>query len=70
MLIQVIEGEPVLLKFIADKYKTQELCEKAVEVKGWALRYVPDQYNKNIKNMKKNMYESHSGRPMVSDIPS
>ena len=49
MLIQAIEGEPVLLKFIADKYKTQELCEKAVEVKGWALRYVPDQYKKKQK---------------------
>ena len=34
--------ETVLLKFIADKYKTQEICEKAVKGKDWKLRFVPD----------------------------
>ena len=33
ILIQTTEKEPVLLKFIADKYKTQKICEKTVEVK-------------------------------------
>ena len=44
ILIQAIEREPWLLKFIADKYKTQEICGKAVSVKEWTLRYVPNQY--------------------------
>ena len=44
MLIQATERELVLLKFIANKYKTQERCEKAVEVRDWTLRFVPDQY--------------------------
>ena len=44
VLIQAIEREPVLSKFIANKYKTQEICEKAVSVKGWILWYIPDQH--------------------------
>ena len=44
MLIQAIARELVLLKFIADKYKIQKICEKAVEVEGWTLRYAPDQF--------------------------
>ena len=42
MLIQAIESETVLLKFIAFKYKTQEIREKAAEVKEWTLYFVPD----------------------------
>ena len=34
MLIQATEREPVLLKFIADKDKTQKIYEKAAEAKG------------------------------------
>ena len=45
MLIQAAEREPQLLKFIADKYD-QEICERAVEKKGWTLSFVPDQYKK------------------------
>ena len=32
--LALVEREPVWLKFIVDKYKTQEICEKAAEVKG------------------------------------
>ena len=47
----------MLLKFTADNYKTQKVSEKAVEVKGWTLRLVPDQYkmqkmcNKDIEKI-------------------
>ena len=34
MLIQTIEREPMLLKFIVNKYETKEIFEKADEVKG------------------------------------
>ena len=44
LLIQAIEREPALLKFIADKYKTPERCKKAIQVKGWTLLYVPNKY--------------------------
>ena len=37
VLIQAIEREPVLLKFIADKYKTQKIYGKATEAKGWTF---------------------------------
>ena len=42
MLIQVIERELILLKFIADEYKTQDICKKSVGIKGWTFRFVPD----------------------------
>lgn len=42
MLIQAIQREPMLLKFITNKHKTQKICEKAVEMKRWILRFVPD----------------------------
>ena len=32
----------MLLKFITNKHKTQKICEKAVEMKRWILRFVPD----------------------------
>ena len=41
---QAILRELVLLKFIMDRFETQAICEKAVEVKGWKLSFVPDQY--------------------------
>ena len=49
-LIQIIEREVVLLKLIADKYKTQEVCEKAVKMKDWTLRFVPN-HLKTKKNV-------------------
>ena len=44
MLNQIIERVLMLLKFIANKSKTQEICERAVEVKGWTLQVVSYQY--------------------------
>ena len=44
MLIQAIEREPALLKFIADKYKTPQTRKNAVQVSGWTLGYVPNKY--------------------------
>ena len=41
-MIQIIEKELVLLKLIADKYNTQEVCEKAVKMKDWKLCFVPN----------------------------
>ena len=44
MMFQATERELVLLKFIADRFESQAICEKAVEVKEWKLSFVPDQY--------------------------
>ena len=44
MFIQASEREPVLLKFIFDRFKTQEICGKAIAVKGWTLCFVTDHF--------------------------
>ena len=44
MMLQAIEKELVLLKFITDRVGTQMISEKAVEVKRWTLSFVSDQY--------------------------
>ena len=43
MLIQATERKPWLLKFIAGPYKTQEMCENAVEGVSWTLEFNPNQ---------------------------
>ena len=58
VLIQAIEREPVLLKFIADKYKTQKIYGKATEAKGWTFRYVPDCITRK-KCLKKSFKKTH-----------
>lgn len=56
MWIKSNERDPVLLKFIVDKYKSQEIYEKAVKGKGWTLRFVPS-YLKICKMYKKTVEE-------------
>ena len=34
--------EPRFLPFVPDRFKTLEMCEKAVEKYLWLLKYVPD----------------------------
>ena len=45
MLIQATERKRRLFKFFADKYKTREMCKRAVEGTPWTLQNVPDKYN-------------------------
>lgn len=33
----------MLLEFITDKFKTQEVCSKAVDMKRWTLCFASDQ---------------------------
>ena len=39
-----VEKNPFLLKYIPDKYKTEDMCNNAVNSKPWVLQYVPDQF--------------------------
>ena len=32
------------LRFVPDQFKTQEICNRAVQSDPWVLRYVPDQF--------------------------
>ena len=41
ILVQVTETEAMLLTFIAGKYKTQKICEKAVEEDPYVLEFGP-----------------------------
>ena len=41
ILVQVTEREAMLLTFIAGKYKTQKICEKAVEEDPYVLEFGP-----------------------------
>ena len=56
MWIKSNERDPVLLKFVVDKYKSQEIYEKAVKEKRWTLRFVPS-YLKICKMYKKTVEE-------------
>ena len=43
--------EPYTLGHISDDFKTQEICEKAVEVNAWRLYVVPDHFkNQEVGN--------------------
>ena len=48
MLIQAIEREPILLNFIVDKYKIQEILKKIFLTWNmlliWSLEFFPDFY--------------------------
>ena len=41
-VIKVVSKEPFMLKYCLDKYKTQEMCDKAVDAFLPALKFVPD----------------------------
>ena len=41
--------EPYALWRVPNHFKTQEMCEKAIEEDPWALRFIPDHFKtKNI----------------------
>ena len=42
--------DPWVLRFIPDRFKTQEMCIIALEVGLWKLKDVPDHF-KNARNM-------------------
>lgn len=44
MLIQAIEKELLLLRFVLGEYKTKEIYERAIEEVSWISEFVPDQY--------------------------
>ena len=37
-----VDIEPCFLSLVSDRFKTQKMCEKAVEKYLWLLKYVPD----------------------------
>ena len=69
-VIQIIERELLLLKLIADKYKTQDVCEKAVKMRDWALCFVPN-HLKTKKMYKKPIQEDLGLRSIyrITSIP-
>ena len=47
MIKRVVEKEPFMLKYIIDKYKTQQVCDKAVDAYLPALQTVTDWFVTN-----------------------
>ena len=46
--VRWVKHLPVILRYISDQYKSQEMCDKAILENGGTLTSVPD-CNKNFK---------------------
>ena len=41
---QEVHRKPPFLAFVPDIFKTQDMCDKALEVGQWSFEYVPDHF--------------------------
>ena len=44
---KVVSEDPFMLKYCSDRYKSQEICDKAVDSCLLALKFVPDWFVTN-----------------------
>ena len=45
---EIISGDPFPIRYVSDQYKTQQMCDKAVDDFLTALKFVPDWFVTNV----------------------
>lgn len=44
MCNRAVESNPIMIKYIPNEFKSQDMCNKAVKYGSWLLQFIPDRF--------------------------